>query len=78
MVGYKQSQLDYDLYVIIKECGDKINNYVHLRRWLNHIESFAEYECKTDDSNHIEHVNLIKIILDWKVKITFLIFFFFF
>lgn len=69
MVGYKPSQLDYELYLILRENGN-INNYVHLKRWYEHIASFTENECKTFDS-HNEHIELIKIILDWKVIISF-------
>lgn len=72
MVGFTPSQLDYQLFRILKGY-DHLNKYLHLNRWHLHIGSFTEIECKTFEI-HNEQFVLIKNILDWKVIIVFLSF----
>lgn len=42
--GYTPSQLDSKVYQILKELNINFANYLHLKRWYNHIATFTDEE----------------------------------
>lgn len=45
--GYTPSQLDSKVYQTLKELNTNFANYLHLKRWYNHIATFTDEEKTT-------------------------------